>query len=211
MSDFSWLIEKLYYLPGIFIGFSFHEFAHAYAAYLLGDDTAKKAGRLTIDPTAHIDPFGFLALLLAGFGWAKPVPINPWSFKNRKQGTLLVSLAGPVMNLALAFITILCIYIFDVFYMENEIIVRIILGVFSVNVSLFIFNLLPVPPLDGSKILASVLPVRLESKFYEWERYSYIILLVLLFSNVLDVILNPMFEGVIRTLETAAIFIVGLF
>jgi len=101
------VLSLLYRLPAVFIGFSFHEFAHAYVANLLGDDTAKLRGRMTLDPMAHIDPIGIIMLIIFRFGWAKPVPINPYNFKNRKKGTILVSLAGPVMNFFIAFITLL--------------------------------------------------------------------------------------------------------
>ncbi|OGO76930.1 MAG: hypothetical protein A2Y23_00400, partial [Clostridiales bacterium GWB2_37_7] len=164
MNDFSWLIDKLYYLPGIFVGLSFHEFAHALAAYSMGDDTAKRAGRLTVDPRAHIDLFGFAALLFAGFGWAKPVPINPWSFKKRRTGTIIVSIAGPLMNMIIALITLITIYVvFNIIGYDNDIIYRIFSGIFFVNIVLCVFNLIPLPPLDGSKILASFLPGNMEA------------------------------------------------
>lgn len=211
MTDFSWLIDKLYVLPGVLIGLSFHEFAHALAAYSMGDNTAKDAGRLTIDPRSHIDILGFLALMFAGFGWAKPVPFNPWGLRKRRSGTLIVSLAGPLMNLLIAFITIFIIFSFDIFNWQSETMYNIVLGIYSVNVSLFVFNLLPVPPLDGSKILASVLPVHLEGKVYELERYSNLILLALLFTKALNYILEPLFIGTSTVLQTIAIFIIELF
>jgi Zn-dependent protease len=211
MSDFSWIIDKLYYLPGIFIGLSFHEFSHGLAAYFMGDNTAKDAGRLTIDPRAHIDILGFITLLLAGFGWAKPVPINPWSFRNRRGGTIIVSLAGPIMNLFIAFITLFFIFSFQIFNWENQILLDIIIGVYTVNISLFLFNLLPIPPLDGSKILASVLPGHLEGKLYQLERYSHLILLMLLFTKALNYILDPLFRGTSAILQSFVINIIGLF
>jgi Zn-dependent protease len=211
MNDFSWLIEKLYYLPGVFIGLSFHEFSHGLAAYLMGDNTAKNAGRLTIDPRAHIDILGFFTLLVAGFGWAKPVPINPWSFKRRKMGTIIVSLAGPIMNLFLAFITLFIIFSFQIFEWNNEVLLNIVMGIYYVNVSLFVFNLLPIPPLDGSKILASVLPTQLEEKFYSIEKYSYLILIMLIVTNTLSYVLDPLFRGTTTTLQTLVINIIGIF
>lgn len=201
MTDFSWIIDKLYYIPGVFIGLSFHEFSHALAAHAMGDDTAKRAGRLTIDPRAHMDIIGFLTLLIAGFGWAKPVPIDPWSFKNRRFGTILVSLAGPLMNFVLALLTLVLLYSLNIAGYDNEIITNIIYYIFIVNVVLCVFNLIPIPPLDGSKILASVLPNSLESKIYQLERYSYMILLILVFSNALDYILRPMINFLIDKLD----------
>jgi Zn-dependent protease len=211
MNDFSWLIDKLYYLPGVFIGLSFHEFAHGLAAYFMGDKTAKDAGRLTIDPRAHIDILGFVTLLFAGFGWAKPVPINPWNFRKRRLGTIIVSLAGPIMNLFLAFITLFFVFSFEIFGWNNEIIYNIVLGIFYVNVSLFLFNLLPIPPLDGSKILASVLPPELEGKLYAIEKYSYLILIMLLVTKSLNYILDPLFRGTTTALQVLVINIIGLF
>lgn len=211
MNDFSWLIDKLYYLPGVFIGLSFHEFSHAYAAYLMGDNTAKDAGRLTIDPRSHIDILGFITLLVAGFGWAKPVPINPWNFKKRKAGTIIVSLAGPIMNLFLAFIALFIIFSFQIFGWNNEVLLNIVIGIYYVNISLFVFNLLPIPPLDGSKILASVLPEQLEEKFYAIEKYSYLILIMLMVTKTLNYILDPLFSGTTTLLQSLVINIIGIF
>ena len=211
MNDFSWILDKLYYLPGIFIGLSFHEFSHALAAYFIGDNTAKDAGRLTIDPRAHIDIMGFITLLIAGFGWAKPVPINPWNFKKRRFGTLIVSIAGPIMNLFLAFITLFIIFSFQIFNWNNQVLFDLTIGIYTVNVSLFVFNLIPIPPLDGSKILASVLPKQLEEKIYSLERYSYIILLILLVTKALNYILDPLYRGTSTILQTIVINIIELF
>lgn len=212
MFDTSLILQKLYYLPGIFIAISFHEFSHALAAYFLGDRTAKNMGRLTLDPRAHIDIVGFLALLIAGFGWAKPVPINPLNFKNRRLGTILVSIAGPIMNLLLAFITmIIMFFVFEIFQSTSETAYNIIEGIFIMNAILCVFNLIPIPPLDGSKILASILPGYLEDKMYELERYSSIILIILIFSNVLDKILTPMVTFLINNIQAVVVFFLSLF
>lgn len=187
-------MEMLYRLPAVFIGFSFHEFAHALVAYRMGDDTAKNNGRLTLDPIAHIDPIGILMLIVFKFGWAKPVPINPGNFKKRKQGIILVSLAGPMMNFIVAIISLLMyVLVYFKFGIQNVIFDRIMINIYFINIGLGIFNLIPLPPLDGSKILAGILPVRLEYKFYQYEQYSYILLLILIFTNAIDYILSPMF------------------
>lgn len=187
-------MELLYRLPAVFIGFSFHEFAHGLAAYYLGDDTAKASGRLTVDPAAHIDPMGLLMLIIFRFGWAKPVPINPNNFKNRKKGIILVSLAGPMMNFLIATIVLLLYgFVYIRLGIQNVIFDRIILNIYYINIGLGVFNLIPIPPLDGSKILAGLLPVSIEYKFYKYEQYSYLLLLILLFTNTIDYILGPMF------------------
>jgi Zn-dependent protease len=211
MNDFSWLIDKLYYLPGVFIGLTFHEYSHGLAAYLMGDKTAKDAGRLTLDPRVHVDILGFVTLMIAGFGWAKPVPINPWNFKRRKVGTIIVSLAGPLMNLFLAFITLFIVFGFEIFGWDNQVLYNIVIDIYSVNVSLFLFNLLPIPPLDGSKILASVLPSQLEGKLYAIEKYSNLILIMLLVTKTLNNILDPLFRGTSIVLQSIVINIIGIF
>ena len=183
--------ELIYILPAVAIALSVHEFAHAFVADKMGDPTARISGRMTMDPTSHVDILGFLALLFFGFGWAKPVPINPMNFKKRKLGMILVSLAGPLSNLILAIIfSILYKFvapIFDILALYYILQYGVI-----INISLMIFNLIPVPPLDGSKILASLLPYKYEAKFYEYERYLYIILIVLLVTGVIGFILSPL-------------------
>lgn len=202
------IMDLLYRLPAVFIGFSFHEFAHAMAAYKMGDDTARLSGRLTLDPLAHIDPLGIIMLVLFRFGWAKPVPINPYNFKDRKKGIILVSLAGPMMNFLIAFLSFLILAVLNFkLYFSNEIVDNILFNIYIINIGLGIFNLIPLPPLDGSKILAGFLPSRLEYNFYRYEKYSYLLLLLLIFTNAIDYILGPMFFYAQRAIS----FFVGLF
>lgn len=190
------MLELIYTLPAIFIALSFHEFAHAWAAYRLGDDTASLMGRLTLDPISHIDPFGLLCLLVTRrFGWAKPVPVNPNNFKDSRKGMMWVSLAGPVMNFTVAFITLLLTtLIVEKFGLTNQVMIQVLINIYSVNVGIGIFNLIPLPPLDGSKILAGFLPTKIYWKFLEIERYSQIIMLVLIFTNATSYILNPLYN-----------------
>ncbi len=187
-------MDLLYRIPAVFIVFSFHEYANGLIAYYLGDDTAKLNGRLTLDPTAHIDPLGFFMLMIFRFGWAKPVPINPSNFKNRKKGIILVSLAGPLMNFVIAFITLLLYgFAYTRLGIQNSIFDRIITNIYFINIGLGVFNLIPIPPLDGSKILAGFLPKSIEYKFYKYEQYTHILLLILIFTNTISYILTPMF------------------
>ncbi|MGN9164124.1 site-2 protease family protein [Tissierellaceae bacterium HCP3S3_D8] len=190
-------MDYIYNLPGLLIAIIFHELAHGYAAYLLGDNTAKNAGRLSLNPIKHIDPIGFIAMLVFRFGWAKPVPIDPRNFKNRKRDTLLVSLAGPISNFIIALIVV-CILNLNI--VRSSLIYKLLIITLWYNIMLGIFNLLPFPPLDGSKVLASLLPRKLEFYFYKYERYFYLILIVLIFTNSIDKILGPIIDVVLRIL-----------
>lgn len=184
-------------IPGLFIAIIFHELAHGYAAYILGDNTAKKAGRLTLNPLKHMDLTGFLCMLVFKFGWAKPVPINPFNFKNRKRDTILVSLAGPVSNFIIA---ILIAFIFSLNISLSNTMFNVLILTLWYNIMLGVFNLLPFPPLDGSKIVASVLPEKLEYYFYKYERYLNLILIVLIISDVTDKIMGPIIDTVLNIL-----------
>jgi len=181
-------ITILYALPALLVTITLHELAHGFVAYKLGDPTAKNLGRLTLNPLKHIDPVGFLALIILRFGWAKPVPYNPNYFKNRRLGTFLVAIAGPLMNIILALLSLVVIVLLKY---NDSIWYTLFQMMFMYNVIFAVFNSLPVPPLDGSKILASILPGPLESLFWKFEKYGYVILLVLIFTNVLELILNP--------------------
>ena len=179
-------------LPIIFLAISVHESAHGYMAYLLGDRTAKYSGRLSINPLHHMDLMGALCMLLFGFGWAKPVPVNPQYFKNPKGGMSLVGLAGPVSNFLLAlFFSVLYGLWFRIFGFPRTLIGDFFTSLFAVgislNVGLGIFNLIPFPPLDGSKILAYFLPNRWYYRLMEYERYAMPFLMLLLFVGLLDI------------------------
>lgn len=176
----------------IFCVLPFHEFAHALVAQKFGDNTARLKGRLTVNPLAHVDPFGALMIIVAGFGYAKPVPVNMNNFKRgkRKQQMALVALAGPVSNLIMAFISL---FIFAAIYykgnMNNSMLLYISLFfryACSINISLAVFNLLPIPPLDGSRILSAVVPDKYYYKLMQYERYIIYAVFFLIFTNVLD-------------------------
>jgi Zn-dependent protease len=179
-------------LPGILLALTVHEFSHGYVALMMGDPTAKNNGRLTLNPVAHIDPFGFLMLIFAGFGWAKPVPVNPMYFSDRRRGTLLVSLAGPASNIVMAIaLTVLLGLIIRFAGNISFTIQQLFLSAISINLVLAVFNLFPIPPLDGSKIVMSLFPSRFEQTFHEMERYSMILLILLLFLGVIRRVLFP--------------------
>ena len=180
-------VELLYMTPAVIIALSFHELAHAAAAYRLGDRTAYNQGRLTANPFAHIDILGLLMLYVAGFGWAKPVPINPYNFRgNRDHGVILVSLAGPASNFIMAVLATILLgaFAYNIPYLD-----RITQYLIYINVILAIFNLLPIPPLDGSKILAGLIPGSQEW-MYKLEQYGLIILILLLVTNIIPKILG---------------------
>ncbi len=164
----------------------------------MGDDTAKRDGRLSFNPINHIDPIGLISMIVLRFGWAKAVPINPYKFKNRKKGTLIVSLAGVFVNFILAIIFALLTIFF--LYMEYNTLGEVTMLCLWYNAMLGVFNLLPLPPLDGSKVLATLLPSELEYKFYRYERYLYIILVVLLLSGMVSRFIGPIVQGLINNL-----------
>lgn len=173
-------------LVGIAIAISVHEFGHAYAAHLLGDDTAKMHGRMTLDPAKHIDPIGLIMMVIFHFGWAKPVPVNPNNFKNYKLGNVLVSLAGAIGNILAA---IVCVFIMKYVRMDA---IRIIANVtLMYNVGFAAFNLLPIPPLDGWGIISSFIPYKYNEIVYKYESYSYPILLILLVTGAYGMLVSP--------------------
>lgn len=176
----------------VFCCLPIHELAHGWVANLLGDNTAKNQGRLTFNPLAHLNPIGTIMIFLFGIGYANPVPINPNNFKKPKQGMALTALAGPVSNVLLGFISVFFCYAIQKFagYQAEGSIGSAVAVFFYyaayVNVTLAVFNLLPIPPLDGSKVLAAVLPDKAYYKYMQYERYVMLAVLILLFTGVLD-------------------------
>ena len=185
------LLSLLVSVPGLLLCLSLHEAAHGYTAYRLGDPTAKNAGRLTLDPLKHLDPVGTICLLFFHVGWAKPVPVNTRYFKNPRRDTALVSLAGPVSNFLLAAV-LLFVRQFLIFSSVMPVYVMGLMVHYAaiMSIGLGVFNLIPVPPLDGSKILFSFLPWQQAAKYAKYEQYIQFGLLVLLFVGVLDVPLD---------------------
>lgn len=173
----------------VFLCLPVHELCHGLAAYKLGDDTAKRMGRLSFNPIAHLDPIGTIMIFLFGIGYAKPVPINPLKFKDYRKGVALTALAGPLSNLVMAFVAAFVSAAVGYFFQTSaaaQLITLLFSLTASINISLAVFNLLPIPPLDGSRILGMILPDRLYEKYFRYERVIMVVLMVLLFTGVLN-------------------------
>jgi Zn-dependent protease len=209
------IISMLRAVPGILLGFTVHEFFHAYAAYRLGDSTAKDEGRLTLNPIKHIDPWGFLLLAVAGFGWAKPVRIAPERFANPKRDEIIVSLAGPFSNLALAFVLAILLKILLAGPMLGGGIVgyetaNVLLTAVFMNLGLFVFNMIPIPPLDGSHLYLPFLKSRSEKAAILFYRYGVLALIgTIVLENATQVDILPIGPAV-RWLGDLVLNTVGL-
>lgn len=187
----NWLFsEPIFFIAwvlAVVITLAMHEFSHALAALSFGDKTAKDSGRLTLNPLSHIDPLGFFMLLLVGFGWAKPVPVNPYNFKNRRLGLGIVSLAGPLANLLGIFVFGLLFKFLLPWLGPTNLLINFLYMLVLINISLFAFNLIPIPPLDGSKVLFALLPDKYDDFKYKFSVNGPWILLGLI---ILDNLLN---------------------
>jgi len=195
--DLSTIIANI---PALMIGFAFHEFAHAWVADRLGDPTPRSQGRLTLNPISHLDLFGTLMALLYRFGWAKPVMTNPQYYKgDKRRGQMQVALAGPLMNLFMAFVVMLLWFLTMHWIRGSEwssIISLVFQSTVFMNLGLGIFNLLPIPPLDGFAVLRGVLPERFDPQLHVLEQYGMIILVILLFTDILSKVLFPAVNGI---------------
>ena len=201
-SDF---LDLVLTIPAVLIAITFHEFAHAFVADKLGDDTARRQGRLTLNPLAHLDPIGSVLLIVAGFGWGKPVEINPRNFNRNismSAGNALVSVAGPIMNFLLALIfaiiymTILKFAPAFVSTQAGTITMIVVEITITINIGLGVFNLIPLPPLDGSKILMHFLPYNAREWFEKYSQMFYILFLILWWTHITDYIITPVIFGV---------------
>jgi Zn-dependent protease len=206
-------------IPVLIIALTFHEYSHAFIAYKLGDNTAKNKGRLTLNPLKHLDPLGTIMMIVARIGWAKPVPVNQMNFKDPKQDMIKVGLAGPVMNLLLAFITAFPIQVMIEYYSTKpltqvaEIFFTFLVLFFTVNLYLAVFNLIPIPPLDGSRIFYGLLPDKYYFGVMKYERYVGLgmILLILVAPGILRTVLDTMVYPFREGFMLVARFIIGLF
>lgn len=206
------VVQILAILVIIFLILPFHEWAHAFSALKLGDTSIKYRGRLSLNPVSHIDPFGALCLLLFGFGWAKPVPVDARNFKNPKVGMAICAFAGPLANFvaalagALILNALACFAPMIVLSQIGMYVIYFLQYYITVNISLAVFNLIPIPPLDGSKVLFALLPDKIVYQIYQYERYFFIILYVLLFSGVLSRPLSILSNLLLQAVE----FLAGL-
>ena len=199
MLDFA---SMIYRIPGLLFAISIHEYAHAQCADSMGDPTARYMGRLTFNPMAHLDPIGAILLVVAGFGWAKGVPINVNNFRNRREGILKVSFAGPAANLFLCFLAALMMALLGRMGMLSDGLYKFLFWMQLYNVWFSFFNLIPVPPLDGSRILSELLPAKQSWQFNEIvDRYGFYILIALVFTGITSMIINPLANGYLRLIQ----------
>jgi Zn-dependent protease len=190
------LEELPFVVIALLLAFTFHEFAHAYVAYKFGDSTAKDQGRLTLNPIQHLDPVGTLFILIAGFGWARPVPVNRFHFKNPRLAGILVSAAGPLSNFLLAFVFYGVLYLFvNLGYQAPPFLLDLINMIVYLNILLFFFNLLPFPPLDGYRIIEDLSPPRIRSKLSQYEQYGVILFIILVITPLGSYTIWPFLNG----------------
>ena len=202
-------VVALAFIVGLVFAISIHEFAHALIAYRLGDPTAKLAGRLTLNPAAHLDPIGTIALLLMGIGWGKPTPFDPFNLRNIKRDSALISVAGAASNFLLATILslpYLIAYLTGNLNFQIHSIYETLAVVIWINLILGVFNLIPVSPLDGFKVLAGLLPKDWYRDFVQTERYGIFILLLLLLTGVLGQIIFPIVSFLFNLLAPGLAF-----
>ncbi len=214
------LVALLLTIPGVIIAITFHEFAHAFAADKLGDDTPRRQNRLNLNPLSHIDPIGLFMLMFVHFGWGKPVEINPTNF-NRKRSMsaqeAIVALAGPVTNIIIAIILTIILFAISTFasaFVLSQAGILVILALqmaISVNIGLGIFNLVPLPPLDGSKILLHFLPYNAKEWFINNKQIFYIIFIVMWFTNLISYIIAPIINLASAGIYSLVSVIFGIF
>jgi len=184
--------DLLVNLVAIAIALSVHEFGHAFAAYLLGDNTAKAYGRLTLNPAKHVDPIGLVSLLLLHIGWAKPVPVNANNFKNYRWGNFVVSFAGAIANIITAIIAVIIAKNSHMYAIYT-----IAWTTATFNISFAAFNLLPIPPLDGWGVISTFIPLKWSDFVYKFENYGQLILLLLIFTGSYSIVFRPIYNIIV--------------
>lgn len=204
----SYIVDKLLILPGIIIGLCFHEAAHAAMSNALGDPTPREQGRLTINPFAHIDVIGFIFLIVAGFGWGKPVQIDPSYYKHRRRDEFLVSIAGVTTNLIIAIVFSFITRAVGSILMTSsspsmllQILYLMLYYVVMMNLVLMIFNLIPVPPLDGFGIITQIFNLERYEWYWKIYRYGAVILALLIIFNITDIVITPAISAMLQLLH----------
>ncbi len=220
LTDTASLLSLLLTIPGVLIAITFHEFAHAFAADKLGDDTPRMEGRISLNPLAHLDPIGSLMLLFAGFGWGKPVRVNPTNYNrtmSMDKADAIVSIAGPAMNFILAIVLTLiyfAIYKFVGAQVLNSnicsILMTMLMYAISINIGLGVFNLIPLPPLDGSKVIKPFLPYNVRNWFESRERIFEIVFVLLWIFDILSLIISPLISVVYSGIISLGAMIFGI-
>lgn len=220
MTKWEW-INILLTLPAVVVAITFHEFAHAKAADMLGDTTPRNQGRLTLNPLAHLDPFGFILLMFAHIGWGQPVQINPNNFNSNKSRSFcesMVSLAGPLMNFIIAIISCIAYVLIGYFAAQSFLdsvmgqgIMLLLYMLMTINIGLGVFNLIPLPPLDGEKIFRNLLPYRMQDWLIRNYQTLYLVFLMLWIFGFLGYIVSPVISAIINLLMKAVETVVLLF
>ena len=199
--------EMIFAIPALLIALTIHEYAHGRMAYALGDNTAKLMGRLTLNPIPHLDPIGLIMLFFFKFGWAKPVPINPNNFTNYRKGTLLVSFAGPASNILMAITAFVIMQVLQKLGLLTHGWQMFFSMLYIYNIFFAVFNMIPVPPLDGSKILVSLFPQLEGEVYYNLERYGMFIIMGLAITGIIGTIIKPVYAVMTTTLTVILQFI----
>lgn len=218
MFDFGDFFNKLIYiLPAVLISLSVHEFAHAFVSYKMGDLSQRSKGRMTLNPLKHLDPVGTLSLIFFGFGWAKPVQVDPYYYRNKKEGMMWTALAGPLMNFIVAFISVLLYllllrfaYSWVLFSQVGNYVWTLLAILAQINIGLGIFNLIPIPPLDGSKILAGFLREETYFKLMQYENYFMLAIILLLATGMLDGPLVQARETILNAFQHVIMPLLGM-